>query len=41
MQMQSNFNGDVMKPYELGCEMQKKRTECSIMIQAKLMLEGE
>ena len=35
-----NFNGDVMKPYELGCEMQKKRTECSIMIQAKLMLEG-
>ncbi|MPN47425.1 hypothetical protein SDC9_195027 [bioreactor metagenome] len=30
-----------MKPYELGCEMQKKRTECSIMIQAKLMLEGE
>ncbi|MCG4763907.1 SPASM domain-containing protein, partial [Fusicatenibacter saccharivorans] len=19
-----NFNGDVMKPYELGCEMQKK-----------------
>ena len=27
-----NFNGDVMKPYELGCEMQKKRTECSIMI---------
>jgi uncharacterized protein len=37
----TNFNNDVMKPYELGCEMQKKRTECSIMIQAKLMLEGE
>lgn len=36
-----NFNGDVMKPYQLGCEMQKKRTECSIMIQARLMLEGE
>lgn len=36
-----NFNGDVMKPYELGCEMQKKRTECSIMIQAKKMLEGK
>ena len=35
-----NFNGDVMKPYELGCEMQKKRTECSIMIQARLMIEG-
>lgn len=36
----TKFNGDVMKPYELGCEMQKKRTECSIMIQAKLMLES-
>ena len=36
-----NFNNDIRKPYELGCEMQKKRTECSIMIQAKLMLEGE
>ncbi|GAA0863478.1 thioether cross-link-forming SCIFF peptide maturase [Paraclostridium tenue] len=36
-----NFNGDVMKPYELGCEMQKKRTECSIMIQARLMIEGK
>ncbi|MEG0050920.1 MAG: thioether cross-link-forming SCIFF peptide maturase [Terrisporobacter sp.] len=36
-----NFNNDIKKPYELGCEMQKKRTECSIMIQAKLMLEGE
>lgn len=36
-----NFNNDIRKPYELGCEMQKKRTECSIMIQAKLMMEGE
>jgi uncharacterized protein len=36
-----NFNGDVRKPYKLGCEMQKKRTECSIMIQAKLMSEEE
>ena len=36
-----NFNNDIRKPYKLGCEMQKKRTECSIMIQAKLMLEGE
>ncbi|EQH53838.1 radical SAM additional 4Fe4S-binding SPASM domain protein [Clostridioides difficile DA00261] len=35
-----NFNSDISKPYELGCEMQRKRTECSIMIQAKLMLEG-
>ncbi|MFI3210380.1 MAG: thioether cross-link-forming SCIFF peptide maturase [Peptostreptococcaceae bacterium] len=37
----TNFNNDVMKPYEIGCEMQKKRTECSIMIQAKLMLEAQ
>ena len=36
-----NFNNDIKKPYKLGCEMQKKRTECSIMVQAKLMLEGE
>lgn len=35
-----NLNNDISKPYELGCEMQRKRTECSIMIQAKLMLEG-
>nr|WP_330389297.1 thioether cross-link-forming SCIFF peptide maturase [Peptostreptococcus sp. D1] len=36
-----NFNGDISKPYYLGCEMQKKRTECAIMIQAKLLTEGE
>ena len=36
-----NFNDDIMKPYQLGCEMQKKRTECSIMIQAKKILEGK
>ena len=36
-----NFNNDIKKPYDLGCEMQKKRTECAIMIQAKLLTEGE
>lgn len=36
-----NFNGDINKPYDLGCEMQRKRTECAIMIQAKLMMEGQ
>lgn len=36
-----NFNKDITKPYDLGCEMQKKRTECAIMIQAKLLTEGE
>ncbi len=29
-----NFNGDINKPYELGCEMQKKRTECAIAVAA-------
>jgi len=33
-----NFNGDITKPYKMGCEMQKKRLECSIMIEAKRML---
>lgn len=37
----TNFNNDINKPYELGCEMQRKRTECALMIQAKLMMEGE
>ena len=36
-----NFNDDILKPYKVGCEMQRKRTECSLMIQAKLMTEGE
>ena len=28
-----NFNGDLQVPYEVGCEMQRKRTECAIMIE--------
>ncbi|QEK12069.1 thioether cross-link-forming SCIFF peptide maturase [Crassaminicella thermophila] len=32
-----NFNEDIYKPYELGCEMEKKRIECSLVIQAKLL----
>lgn len=36
-----NFNKNILKPYKLGCEMLKKRIECAIMIEAKLMLEGE
>lgn len=35
-----NFNKDVTIPYELGCEMEKKRLECAVYIQAKLLLEG-
>ncbi|MDR5658063.1 thioether cross-link-forming SCIFF peptide maturase [Serpentinicella sp. ANB-PHB4] len=30
-----NFNDDIYKPYDIGCEMEKKRIECAIMIKAK------
>lgn len=30
------FNGDIREPYEIGCEIQRKRLECAIYIQAKL-----
>ena len=30
------FHGDIREPYEVGCEIQKKRLECAIYIQAKL-----
>ena len=33
------FHGDIRKPYELGCEIQKKRLECAIYVQALLELE--
>jgi len=29
-----NTHGDFVTPYEIGCELQKKRTECAIMIKA-------
>lgn len=25
-------NGDIFKPYKIGCELQRKRTECAIMV---------
>ncbi len=25
-------NGDILKPYEIGCQLQRKRTECAIMM---------
>ena len=31
-----NMNGDINKPYEIACEMQKKRTECAIAMAACL-----
>lgn len=32
------FNGDIYKPYELGCELQKKRLECAIAVQALIAM---
>ena len=29
-----NFNGDINKPYEIACELEKKRVECAIAIEA-------
>jgi len=34
-----NFNNDINIPYDLGCEMEKKRLEAALYIQAKLMEE--
>ncbi|HIW21006.1 MAG TPA: thioether cross-link-forming SCIFF peptide maturase [Candidatus Dorea intestinavium] len=32
-----NCHGDIHSTYELGCEMQRKRVECAIMIKAALL----
>lgn len=31
-----NFNKDILIPYKLGCEMQKKRIECAIALKSQL-----
>lgn len=31
-----NFHGDITNAYDIGCEMQRKRIECAIMIKAAL-----
>ncbi len=31
-----NFHGNITDAYDIGCEMEKKRVECSIMIKAAL-----
>ncbi len=33
------FNGDMLKPHKISCEFQRKRCECSIMIQTALKTE--
>ena len=30
-----NFNRDLRQPYELGCELEKKRLECALWIKVK------
>lgn len=35
-----NFHGTITDAYEIGCEMQKKRIECAIMIKAALADEA-
>ncbi|HEY3424725.1 MAG TPA: thioether cross-link-forming SCIFF peptide maturase [Negativicutes bacterium] len=35
------FNDTIEQPYKLGCELQKKRLECALMIQAKLALNEQ
>lgn len=34
-----NFNGDLLKPYELGCELQKTRLEYALYLQVKVWEE--
>lgn len=36
-----NFHGSITDAYDIGCEMQKKRIECAIMIKAALAEDGE
>ncbi|MGB9679356.1 MAG: thioether cross-link-forming SCIFF peptide maturase [Thermoanaerobacteraceae bacterium] len=36
-----NINGDINKPYELACEMQKRRFENAIAIKAYKLLKGD
>ncbi|MCH5184744.1 MAG: thioether cross-link-forming SCIFF peptide maturase [Oscillospiraceae bacterium] len=36
-----NFNKDINKPYETACDMERKRVECAVAIEAKLALGDE
>ena len=36
-----NFNNDILKPYDLGCQMQRKRLECAIMVEASVMMNQD
>lgn len=34
------YHGDIHKPYELSCKIQRKRLECAILLKVSEMLEG-
>jgi uncharacterized protein len=36
-----NFHGSILDAYDVGCELQKKRIECAIMIKAALADQEE
>lgn len=36
-----NMNQDMNIPYELGCEMERKRLECAIYLKAAEMMEED
>ncbi len=36
-----NMHQDINKPYQIGCELQRKRVECAIMIKAAMSQEEE
>ena len=36
-----NFHGSILDAYDIGCELQKKRIECAIMIKAALADQEE
>ena len=36
-----NVNGDLKKPYEIGCKLQRKRLECALLIQAITAFDRE
>jgi len=36
-----NFNNDIYLPYDLGCELEKKRIESSIYVYSKINAQNE
>ena len=36
-----HFTGDIYGAYEIGCELQRKRIECAIMLKVAQAMEEE